>query len=1123
MFPLRSARQQPTYFALICLALALVVAGSSRAHAQEALNASSQDREPPVQAQPADQSAQSRPKDAASATSDDKTSIVEEPPIYYVRDPNGRLVPLLGFSYADLMDFFRQKHPRQAAQASGYSLEQLVITGNLQGDKAELTAKYKIRLESAWPAEILLAGGGATLSEPAEYEGSGEQSVEFNADAGSYTARLKGPAGSEHQIILKLLVPVKTLAGQSHLELTVPTAAASQLALHASDGNLELVEHKGAATAEMKAAAGGTEIDAWGLGGSLSFEWKNSATAGKAPVLESVGEILAKIDSRSVQFDAALTVRSFNSQFDHFQVKLPTGTQFVGTGAADAGYTLTPVGSSGAIVDVKLNQRTSGPVEVKLQAERAYDVTSNSALELAGFQLFEAPPHRQWGHIAVAVVGDWQPIWGERTRVRQIVDLPDRLKRPGVVAGFEYFGQPASLRVRVAERKTRVAVDPEYIYFFDGRQIRLEAQLKYTIRGAKTSSLQIAMPGWDIDEIGPPEMLEADVPPVNAGPTLIVPLLQPVSGEFQVTLKAHHDLPADNSRVEFALPIPTADVLGPAVVALVAADNIRVRPKESELQGLVRTAIAPRIKLPPHEQSPLFFRGEQAQAVFVGQLEQLSQIVSASVDSNLTFDRDDILAEQHFHFRVEHVPADNLMFDVPRSILLNNHLELILDGKALEYSVALSDSQETMARVEASLPEPRIGSFEITARYRMNDSAARTRAGTTLSVPLVMPASSIGLDDNHLSISGDLSSSFQLHDENWEVADELLTPSAINPGAALTLMALQPTSAINLLVRGNPSQSAGATIVERAWVQTWIAGSVRQDRAIYRFSTTAETLEISLPSGIQANNLEMRLDGRSIAAIGSNGALRLKLPRSSAIGSHLLELRYHLSGGESAGVVEAELPRLSGNMWIDHMYWQLVLPRDQHLLWSPSELTPEQSWTWGGWTWARRATLEQADLEAWVGASAGTAVPEGANRYLFSAMGNPEKLVARVAARWEIVLLASVAVLAAGLLVMYVPAIRRPTALFVVGVVIAALGLWIPEAAILFAQAATLGFAILIVSAVLRRWVKHRRRRGIVIVSGRNSIVERSSARTKVAAPELAVTATAPAAMPAPSTPSTHR
>src|SRR5690242_2036856 len=132
MFPLRSVRKQPTYFALVCLALAAMAAGGLWASAQEA---PSQDRAPPVQPQPADQGAQSRPKDAVPAMTEGKASIVEEPPIYYVRDPSGRLVPLLGFSYADLMEFIRQKHPRQGAQSSSYSLEQLIITGKLQGDK----------------------------------------------------------------------------------------------------------------------------------------------------------------------------------------------------------------------------------------------------------------------------------------------------------------------------------------------------------------------------------------------------------------------------------------------------------------------------------------------------------------------------------------------------------------------------------------------------------------------------------------------------------------------------------------------------------------------------------------------------------------------------------------------------------------------------------------------------------------------------------------------------------------------------------------------------------------------------------------------------------------------------
>jgi hypothetical protein len=261
-----------------------------------------------------------------------------------------------------------------------------------------------------------------------------------------------------------------------------------------------------------------------------------------------------------------------------------------------------------------------------------------------------------------------------------------------------------------------------------------------------------------------------------------------------------------------------------------------------------------------------------------------------------------------------------------------------------------------------------------------------------------------------------------------------------------------------------------------------------------------------------------------MAQVAANGTVKLKLARSAASGIHLLEMRYEFVDHETTSAIEAELPRISGSMWIDRMYWQLVLPRDQHLLWSSSELTPEQTWTWGGLTWVRRATQEQPELEAWVGASASDPLPQATNRYLFSAMGSPAKFAARISARWEIVLVASATVLAIGLLLIYVPGVRRPSAVFVIGVVLAALGVWIPEAAILFAQAATLGFALVILTAVLQRWVTRRRQASVVVAGGRSSIVERSSARTKFAAAELAVTTTARAAtMPAPTASSSHR
>ena len=123
-------------------------------------------------------------------------------------------MPLLGFTYEELAEFARQKKlaSQAATKPQEFNLQQLVVTGEVQGDHADLVAEYKIQLDDSDSVEVPLLNGGAVLREPAAYKGGGEHWLRYNAATGSYSVRLRGAARSEHQLTLKFIVPVKASA-----------------------------------------------------------------------------------------------------------------------------------------------------------------------------------------------------------------------------------------------------------------------------------------------------------------------------------------------------------------------------------------------------------------------------------------------------------------------------------------------------------------------------------------------------------------------------------------------------------------------------------------------------------------------------------------------------------------------------------------------------------------------------------------------------------------------------------------------------------------------------------------------------------------------------------------------
>jgi uncharacterized membrane protein YedE/YeeE len=116
-----------------------------------------------------------------------------------------------------------------------------------------------------------------------------------------------------------------------------------------------------------------------------------------------------------------------------------------------------------------------------------------------------------------------------------------------------------------------------------------------------------------------------------------------------------------------------------------------------------------------------------------------------------------------------------------------------------------------------------------------------------------------------------------------------------------------------------------------------------------------------------------------------------------------------------------------------------------------------------------------------------------ANQYLFSLLGPPTAVSLTAIDRTYLVLLGSGVVLCVGLAFLQLPALRRPAVLLLLAVLLAAAVLWDGSGALVIAQSASLGVALVVVAGVLKRLVAGRRPAPAAWRRSPSSIIERGS------------------------------
>jgi hypothetical protein len=1029
------------------------------------------------------------------------------PKVYYLRDRDGALQAVPGITYEQFMQLWKQQQQlAQEAEPPPYSIQSLELTGTAAANAVELVAKYTIAVHAAGWVGVPLGLNSAVPREPPAYAGPGDHVHDVEPAGRGHVVWIRGQADQTHEVTLRLAVAVEQLGPQSRLKLSVPRTAQSQFQLQVPLARAVAQVSEGTMLDSVRPLAGGkTELRLIGLADEVELSWHpaDSPVASVPTILEVTGEQVIHMRGRSVSTETKLKVRSLGSEFDHFQVRLPPGADYIGP--AEPGVSLVavdPSAAAGKLYEVKLDQKTSGPKEIRLLTERAHSAAqSTEMLQLAGFEVPGAV--QQSGRIVVEVEDNWQIVWGETSNVRPLDDVGGNVRNDNLVGGFEYF-QPYSLAARVVPQTTRIRVEPEYVMLIGSEEAQLHGRLKYTIRGAKVRSLALELPGWEVDSIGPANLVNVDAELATTGGSLVIPLLQATSGELELTIEAHRKIdPLDELQLE--LPRPQGDVVA-AGVAVLSDDNIELTPKPDKSTGLAPQAIRPQMKLPERQQDPLYYRTTGSPCRFVSAVRVHQQSITTAVTTRINLGDDDAELDQRFVFQIAYQPTDHLTLIVPPGIRPDTVAVLHEGVRTAPLPLrARSASDPEMTPLRVNLPKPTIGRCELQVSYNTRHQRPSSPASTRITIGLVMPGEGqLTANDLYVTPQPGITVSYPAGEWLQDNADS--TPGSAAP---LALTARKAVSQVPLVIAAAPGPAVDSVVVERGWIETRLSAGHRYDWAVFRLTTGQPRLQLRLPDGADLASLVLAVDGARVTP-ETTRQRELTVPLAEGPQAHrIVELGYQFAAGEPRAAATLEAPKLNAPNWVGQVYWQLLIPQNEHVLFTPPNYDEESRWVWADFYWQRRPTLEPADLESWIrGEPQGDAprlvresqqAPRGratsldtANRYLFSTVGAIEPLRVSTISRAPLVLLASLPLLLCGLALIYFPVARHPAVLFGVAVLIAAVSLLAPYSAIVLAQASTLGLALIAVALVLARMFPRRKTATIPRRGSSQAVRERS-------------------------------
>lgn len=1015
--------------------------------------------------------------------------VVEEvqPSEYWLPGKSGTLQPVINIPFEVFERIYAEL--QSGGQPPPYTLVRFTFDGFAQGERAELRVELEVHTAGgSWVPVPLGLDSGALLADSLQYEGPGRHFMAFDERRG-YVLWVRSDGDGAHRLSFRLLVPVVCSKDTAELRLYTPQATSAEGRLEIKEGHLVLEVGEGLQVRASESGEGVSRIEVVGVGGQLGrggqmiIRWRRKASTDPGTTivrLDVAARQHVRLLTQHLLTTAELQLRPLGGAIEQADIVLPPGADVLPSEAAGQ-YQLLPVEDQGksseaTVVRVVFPEPQRTLITVTL-AWRQMFTTQGEELPLGIRSVRQAARH--YG-VVMVTSSSWRPCqWQFSGDVRRVDSqtLTDPVRKAEeILAAFEYYSEAFELRMRCAPEKTQIVVAPEYEITVGAEYARLTARWRLFVRGVPASAIELLTQGWQIEQVEPESLVSPEVVLSELSETQSLRLSQPIIGPSEMVITARRKLDPTQGRLKLGLLLPKADVLAAGPVTVRCEENVEILFDMAESKGLRRQTgpVGPELSGPPARG---YFRLEPAVSgspLLVFDRWVHRQEVTLTSETTVSLRPGKGTVEQRIEYQIAYQPLQHLTFALPEVLARSNGVEFYLDGERV-FPLRLATEpvgagETTVSLRRLVLPEPRLGRLELVFRAAVAVPYLPPRASASVTVPMIVPQEG-AWRQNRVRLLLEEGVRVQPRAGVWQGA---MDSFGWIDGPEVLLYTDGGVSELQLALHRPGGRSI---VVERAWVQTFLGARSRQDWAVFRLITAEPDIEIFLPPGADAE------EAWAVVAVGSPeniqkirtevtpaGALQVFLPEHQPSQPVYLELVYRLPGQlRELRPIDLRLPQIRGDVWVQQAYWQLVLPAQWHVVRGPKEWVAEHELGFRYGIWSRQPVLDELELAAWAGAIHLRKIPEQAEVYLFARQDSLAAAQVVLMRRPSIVMAASGLVLLVGLAFLYVPALRRPAALWLFAVAVTALAFVDTENALLLGQAGILGVVLVGVAAILRR------------------------------------------------------